>query len=244
MSSRTTELASSAAWGIVRDHDDGLPHLTIQRLEQRQHAGRGLPVEVSGRLVAHQQRPVGDDRASNRAPLLQAAREARRLVRGPIVDPDDPKRGIRMLAPPASADRCQEQRQHDVGDRRQARQQVVELKDEPVTWARPPLGQPRRAQRAERHPVDSNLPRRRSVQAGDRVQQRPLPGAGRPHQRREIALPNREIEMIQHDERLATPGSTPGPLVDRIGHVPPAVRAAYDQPSLAFRCLTTTILRT
>src|ERR1035438_1020280 len=46
---------------IVRDHDDGLAVLPVQRLEQIQDFIAGLAGKVAGRLVAQQQRRVGDN---------------------------------------------------------------------------------------------------------------------------------------------------------------------------------------
>ena len=102
----------------------------MQILHQRQDVGAGLRVEVAGRLVGQQDRRIHGQRARDRDALALAARElvgkmiqaraqlhqVEQLAR-PIVD---------LLARPAA----QMQRQRDVLDARQARQQIEELKDE------------------------------------------------------------------------------------------------------------------
>ena len=63
------------------------------------------------------QRPPGGRAGASRATARWAvAGRPRRptACRGPFLDLDDPRRGVRMLAPPASRERCQEQRQLDV----------------------------------------------------------------------------------------------------------------------------------
>ena len=58
---------------IVRDHDDGLVVPLVERLQEVQDLVPGLAVEVARRLVAEQQRRVGDDRARDADALLLAA---------------------------------------------------------------------------------------------------------------------------------------------------------------------------
>src|ERR1039458_5871515 len=58
---------------IVRDHDDGLAVLPVQRLEQIQDFIAGLAVKVAGRLIAQQQRRVGDNSGGGARRALVAA---------------------------------------------------------------------------------------------------------------------------------------------------------------------------
>ena len=69
---------------IVRDHDDGLALLLVQRLQQVEDLIAGLAVEVAGRLVAQQQRRIGDDRARDADALLLTAGQLARLVLGAV----------------------------------------------------------------------------------------------------------------------------------------------------------------
>jgi hypothetical protein len=65
---------------IVRDHDDGLAVLAVERLEQVEDLVAGLAVEVAGRLVAEQERGIGDDAPGDADALLFAAGEGARVV--------------------------------------------------------------------------------------------------------------------------------------------------------------------
>src|SRR5687768_13523069 len=46
---------------IVRHHDDGLVELGVQLLEQVQDVVRAVTIEITGRLVRHDDLRVGDD---------------------------------------------------------------------------------------------------------------------------------------------------------------------------------------
>ena len=74
---------------IVRHHDDRLAVLAVERLQQVEDLVAGLAVEVAGRLVAEQQRRVGDDGAGDADALLLAARELARVVVGAVGQADD-----------------------------------------------------------------------------------------------------------------------------------------------------------
>ena len=65
---------------VVRDHDDRLAVLAVERLQQVEDLVARLAVEVAGRLVAEQQRRVGDDGARDADALLLAAGELARVV--------------------------------------------------------------------------------------------------------------------------------------------------------------------
>ena len=60
---------------IVGDHDDGLAVVAVERLQQIEDLVAGLAIEVAGRLVAEQQRRVGDDGARDADALLLSAGE-------------------------------------------------------------------------------------------------------------------------------------------------------------------------
>ena len=68
---------------IVGHHDDRLAVLAIERLQQVEDLVAGLAIEVAGRLVAEQQRRVGDDGARNADALLLSAGELPRIVPAP-----------------------------------------------------------------------------------------------------------------------------------------------------------------
>ena len=55
---------------IVRDHHDRLAVVPVERLQQGQDLVARFAIEVAGRLVAQQQRRVGDNRAGDADALL------------------------------------------------------------------------------------------------------------------------------------------------------------------------------
>src|SRR4030095_13842142 len=65
---------------IVGDHHDRLAVLLVERLQQIENLVAGLTIEVACRLVAEQQRRVGDNGACDADPLLLAAGELTRIV--------------------------------------------------------------------------------------------------------------------------------------------------------------------
>ena len=83
---------------IVRDHDDRLAVLAVERLQQVEDLVAGLAIEVAGRLVAEQQRRVGDDRARDADALLLAAGELPRVVLGAVGEADDLQRDARRAS--------------------------------------------------------------------------------------------------------------------------------------------------
>ena len=88
---------------IVRDHHDGLAVVAVERLQQIENLVAGLAIEIAGRLVAQQQRRVGDDGAGDADALLLAAGQLPRVVLRAIGEADDLQRDRRALAPLGSA---------------------------------------------------------------------------------------------------------------------------------------------
>ena len=152
---------------VVRHHDDGLVVIAVQGLEQVQDLVARLAIEVAGRLVAQQQRRVGDDGARDADALLLAARELARIVVHPLAEPDDRERDRDALLPVGLAELGQQQRQLDVARRGQHRQQVVQLEDE-ADVPRPP-----RRQLAARQLVDA-VARRPSIDPSVGVSSPPI----------------------------------------------------------------------
>ena len=80
---------------IVRHHDDRLAVLAVERLQQVEDLVAGLAVEIARRLVAEQQRRVGDDGARDADALFLAARELARIVLRAVGQADDLERDRR-----------------------------------------------------------------------------------------------------------------------------------------------------
>ena len=171
--------------GIVRDHDDRLAELVRRPPQEREDVRARLRVEVAGRLVGEDHGGLGQQRTRDRNTLLLAAGELGRPVRSPVHQAD----GLEQLTLPlriglASGDR---QRQLDVLLRRQHRQEVEELEDEPDLVA-PQPGELLVVQADDLGAVDLDRSRGGLVETGEDVHERRLPRAGRAHDRRELAL--------------------------------------------------------
>ena len=174
---------------IVRHHDDGLLEFGVQPLQQRQHLRRRLRVEIARRLVGEQQRR---DRSRWRGRSRRAAPGRRRAgadsacVRSPR--PTMSSAVMHVIAPLLLRQTRQQERQLDVLERGEHRDQVVELKDEPDV-ARAPR---RRAPASDRPlisvPPMRIEPLRRTIDAREQIQQRRLARSGRSHQAEEVAL--------------------------------------------------------
>ena len=112
---------------IVRHHHDGLAVFTVQQREQVENFVRRIPVQVTRRFVADQQRRVRDQRARDGDTLPLAAGEFTGFVAaGPARRSAAPSRHSSVGPRRVSS----AQRQFDVALCRQHRQQVVELEHE------------------------------------------------------------------------------------------------------------------
>ena len=133
---------------IVRDHDDGLAMLFVQRLQQVKDFIARLAIEVTRGLVAQQERGIRDDGACNAYALLLATREFARLVLDAIAEAHECERRVHALESIRLSQLREEKRQLHVALRREHRQQVVHLEHEADIVGAPA------AQCAVRQPVD------------------------------------------------------------------------------------------
>src|SRR5205085_504099 len=114
---------------LVRDHHDGLAEV-VEALKDRKDLRARSRVQVSRRLVREDHRRVVQERARDRDALLLTAGELARAVVDPVAEADLLERSERALAP-LFAVAAVEERQLDVLDRVQSREQVVGLRDAP-----------------------------------------------------------------------------------------------------------------
>ena len=188
---------------IVRHHQDRLAELAIEPIEQRQYFLAGRAVEIAGRLVGDDQRRIGDQRTRDRHALLLSA--------GELVGIDG--RRDRRDRPATSAmstrsrrsrrDRFDEQqRQLDVLERGQHRHQVVELEDEADVRRAPRARDRASDRRAMSTPPTLIVPLDGLSMPAMRFSSVALAGAGRPHQRDEVAELHIEVEIDQHRDDL------------------------------------------
>ena len=148
----TSRCARAAAFGSCVTMTIVLPNSLLSRSRRTRISSPALRVEVARRLVGHEERRVGRDGARDGDALLLPARELPRVVVHPVGEADD-RRGPSR---PASAARArersrQEERQLDVLEGRQDRDEVVELEDEADVLA-PPLREGPLAHRGDLRP--------------------------------------------------------------------------------------------
>ena len=84
---------------IVRDHDDRLPVVFRQGVQDLEHLVAGLAVEVARRLVGQDQARVAGDGPGDPDPLLLAAGELPGIVLEAIGQADDVEGRLDLPAP-------------------------------------------------------------------------------------------------------------------------------------------------
>ena len=115
---------------VVRDHDDRLAVLAVKRLQEAQDFVAGLAVEIAGRLVAKEQRGIGDDGAGDADALLFAAGELSWEMLRAIGEADDFECGGGVRAALFFGEVREKQRQLDVSLGAEDGEEIVELENE------------------------------------------------------------------------------------------------------------------
>src|SRR6266700_208849 len=188
--------------GIVRDHQHGLLIFLHQAEDKFHDLVRGFAVQIAGRLVAKQERWIGDDGPRNGYALLLSAGQLPWIMVDAVGQPHHTQRSFHVLAPLRFGKTGEQQRQFHVLKGRKHGNKVIHLEDK-AHVARTPLGE-----FAARHVRDlvachRNVSRRRNIQPAQQVQQRGLAGTARPHEGHELALFHVQVQRLQHVNLLA-----------------------------------------
>src|ERR1051326_9449901 len=106
-----------------------LSMLAVECLEQIQNFIPVFPVEIARRLIAEQQRGIGDNSTGDAHTLLLAARELARIMQGAMGKPNHPKGGLHVLLALGPLEVGEKQRQFDVTLGGQHRDEIIKLEN-------------------------------------------------------------------------------------------------------------------
>src|SRR2546430_7332986 len=182
--------------GVVGHDDEGEALLLVQPLHQAAVLRRGLRVQVAGRLVRKHDVGLVHEGAGDGDSLLLPAAELGRLLRRHVFEADGHERGHRLLPRGLRVDAADEQRELDVLDGPEDRQQVVVLEDEThlhgaevrlrvVVEGREPLAR------------DPHFAEGEVIDAREAIQEGRLAAAGGAHDRDHLALPDVHVQAAE-----------------------------------------------
>ena len=86
--------------GVMRHQDDGQSLAAVELLKRGHDFGRGLRVEIPGRLVGEQNRGPVDERARDCDPLLLTAGELIGMIALASLEPKEQEHLVRALRRP------------------------------------------------------------------------------------------------------------------------------------------------
>ncbi len=179
---------------LMGDHHHGLAELVDGLAQQGQDLVRGRGVEVARGLVGEHHVRLRDQRSGDGHPLLLSARQLGRPMGAAVVQAHGADHLVEpLLVRLAPGDG---ERQHDVLLRREHRQQVEELEDEPEPVAAQ-LGEVGVVEGAEVGAGQHHRARGRAIEAGEDVHERRLARARRAHDRREAAAVERDADPVE-----------------------------------------------
>lgn len=120
---------------VVGDHDDGEAVVAVKFFEEGEDFSAGFLVEVAGGLVSEEEFGIGDQRAGDGGALHFAAGKFAGFVRQPMAELHHVEQllgplNVLAFVPPITEDAvANHDGGEDVFERREFRQEVIELKD-------------------------------------------------------------------------------------------------------------------
>ncbi|HEX7779284.1 MAG TPA: hypothetical protein VF424_08610 [Vicinamibacterales bacterium] len=160
---------------------------------------RGRFVQISGRFVRQQERGPADKGAGDRHALLLASGQRPGPVMRTIGQPHPVEQGLRAHPPLTGRQPRNSEGHLDVFERRELRQQVMELEDE-SDMAIPESHACGVIHLIDRGVTDANRPGVEGIEAAQDMEQRALADTGRADNRDHFALLDPEIQLMQHFE--------------------------------------------
>ena len=195
--------------------------LFVNRLEQIEHRLAVARIEISGRLVGQQQRRPVDDGASDRDALHLAAGQLVRKMPRPLGQADPVEHFMHTLLDVAARDARQRQRERDVLEDIQRRDEIEELKDVADRLA----PQHRELSLIERRGLliaEKNAAARWAVDGADQIQERRFSAAGGAHEHSEFAARDLERDIIEnlHRRGFIAAGVNVRDVIESYPHAP------------------------
>ena len=182
--------------GIMGHEDDGDAPLPVESLEEIDDLRAGAGVEVSGGLVRQDDPGIVEQCPCDGHPLLLTAGQLRGPVRFPLAEPYEREHLPRLAAARRRRRSVVEGRQFGVLQGRGPGQKVVVLEDEAdlvVAHPRHLVGR----KVAHVLAVQTVVARGRPVQKTQQVHEGRLARPGRPHERHDLPLEDRERHALQ-----------------------------------------------
>ena len=216
----------------MRDHDHRLPHV-VEALKDREDLRARARIEVSGGLVREDERRVVQEGPRDRHALLLPSGELARAVVDAIAETDLLERAERALSSRVAISSVDE-RQLDVLDRVETREQIEGLEDEAEMLVAK-TGELVVGELADVLAGQEIRATVRDVEAAKDVHQGRLAGAGGTHHREELARPDVEIDPAKgvHDDLSpdAIGLRDPAELDDALGHHRPTITGPPPPPN-------------
>src|SRR5581483_6898385 len=180
----------------VRHHHDRLVKALVQPLEDLQDFRRRMAVQVSGRLVRQQYRRITHDGSGNRDALFLSTRELLRKMIDPLLESDQLQCRHNVVPPLLLIQLGQQQRQFDVLEGRQHRNQIECLENVSDVFV-PPACRLRIAKTKDVLAEHPQFSRRWPVDRRNHVQQRCFSRPGRAHQCDKLSPRNLQGDVVQ-----------------------------------------------
>lgn len=163
---------------VVRRNHKSYPKLLIQMEHELQHHLRGCRIQIAGWLICEDQAGLSGDGAGQRHTLLLTTRKFRRFVPLPVCQIHLRHQVTRPVKRFASTPAFRQQRQGNILQSADRREQVVKLKDKTDVFPAE-AGEFTLTGVFERYPIDRQFPAGGAVNTAQEVQQRGFtPAAG------------------------------------------------------------------
>jgi len=186
----------SGGLGIMRDHDDGLRAVTAEILQDREDVAGGLGVQIASGFIGYNQTRVGDQGAGDGDALFLAAGKLLRQMMAAFAQPNEVEGCCDLLAALTGTEAGEQEGQLHVLKGGENRDQVKGLENEADVLVTP-IGEFGFVKLGDVDAIDNTLARGGAINAGNDVEQGGFAGAGRAHEREELATRDFKGDAVQ-----------------------------------------------